>query len=207
MKNLFCLTVSLLMLASGLNTASFASNSKPKKAEKSQALDGSKSRVQTMQMSGIEMSETLNDDGTDIIKRPYRWFAGLGEANNRQVAIEMAQREAYATISRTVENAVSDSAERGNITNGGVVIQALRSHWEQVSHSMQRGCEPYGDVVIEYNKSTKMYNATAKVAMRGDRFTKLLDSAANYAPDNLSGEELDRFVEINSSIIEAAKGN
>ena len=73
--------------------------------------------------------------------------------------------------------------------------------------SIQKGCEPFGDVTIEYSPSTRMYSVTAKVAVRGDRFNQMLNNAGNFRPDNLSGEELEQFIETNKAIMEAAKGN
>ena len=170
-------------------------------------LEGQQVVSETVKLSGVEMVETLNDDGTDMIKRPYKWFAGIGKADNKQVAIEFAQREAYATISRVLNNAVLDNSERGNITNNGRVQQAVNSHWKQVSASLQKACEPFGNTTIEYNPSTKMYEATSKVGIRGDRFNQLLNTAGNFKPSDLSGEELEQFIQTNKSIMETAKGN
>lgn len=174
---------------------------------RSTSLEGEKVTVETRKMQGIEMSESLNDEGTGMIQRPFKWYAGIGKADNKQMAIELAQREAYATISRVLQNVVKDNAERGNVANNGRVQQALTSHWEQVSMSIQKGCEPFGDVIIEYSPVTRMYNVTAKVAVRGDRFNQMLNNAGNFRPDNLSGEELDQFIETNKAIMEAARGN
>lgn len=171
------------------------------------SLEGEIVNVETVQMQGIEMAQTLNDDGTEMISRPYKWFAGIGKADNKQVAIELAQREAYATISRVLTNAVWDQAKRGNAANNGKVVQALTSLWEQVSSTIQSGCEPFGDMEIEYSPSTRMYNVTAKVAIRGDRFNQLLNSAGNFKPQNLDETELRQFLDINKAILEAAKGN
>ena len=171
------------------------------------SLEGTQTRVETVKLQGIEMAEALSEDGTHMIQRPYKWYAGIGKADNKQVAIELAQREAYATISRILTNAVKDNAERGNVANNGKVQQALTSHWEQFSSSLQKGCEPFGNTSIEYDQSTRMYNATAKVAIRGDRFNQLLNTAGNFKPSNLSGAELDQFIEVNKAIMEAAKGN
>lgn len=171
------------------------------------SLEGAQTRVENAKMQGIEMSEALSDDGTQMIKRPYKWYAGTGKADNKQVAIELAQREAYATISRVLSNAVKDEAERGNVANNGKVQQALTSHWEQFSTSLQRGCEPFGNTTIEYDPSTRMYTATAKVAIRGDRFNQLLNTAGNFKPTDLSGADLDQFIETNKAVMNAAKGN
>lgn len=174
---------------------------------KSVSLEGEKVAVETRKMQGIEMAESLDDEGTGMIQRPFKWYAGIGKADNKQMAIELAQREAYATISRVLQNVVKDNAERGNLANNGRVQQALTSHWEQVSMSIQKGCEPFGDVIIEYSPATRMYSVTAKVAVRGDRFNQMLNNAGNFRPDNLSGDELNQFIEVNKAIMEAAKGN
>lgn len=174
---------------------------------KSVSLEGEKVSVETRKMQGIEMSESLDEEGVNLIQRPFKWYAGIGKADNKQIAIELAQREAYATISRIVSNVVEDSGKRGNVVNNGRVQQALKSHWEQVSMSIQKGCEPFGDVVIEYNPATRMYNVTAKVAVRGDHLNQMLNNAGNFRPDNLNAEELNQFIEANQAIMEAAKGN
>lgn len=171
------------------------------------SLEGQQVVSETVKLTGIEMSDALNDDGTDMIKRPYKWFAGIGKADNKQVAVELAQREAYATISRVLNNAVLDQSERGNVANNGRVQQALTSHWKQVSASVEKACEPFGNTSIEYNPSTRMYEATSKVGIRGDRFNQLLNTAGNFKPSDLTGEELEQFIQTNKSIMEAAKGN
>ncbi len=176
-----------------------------KRASKTKSLEGEKVRAVSETVQGIEISETLSEDGTEIIKRPYRWYAGSGEADNKQFAIEMAQREAYATISRILTNAVLDEAERGQVANNGVVETALKSHWEQVSSSLQSACEPFGDVRIEYNPNTKMYSVTAKVGIRGDYFVKLIQKAGIVEPQGLNDEQRKQFIEVNQQIIEAAK--
>lgn len=170
-------------------------------------LEGDKVTSETVKLTGIEMADAMNDDGTDMIKRPYKWFAGIGKADNKQVAIELAQREAYATISRVLNNAVLDQSERGNVVNNGRVQQALTSHWKQVSASVEKACEPFGNTTIEYNPATRMYEATAKVGIRGDRFNQLLNTAGNFKPSDLTGEDLEQFIQTNKSIMEAARGN
>ena len=174
---------------------------------KQTTLEGTKVNVETVKLQGIEMSEALSEDGASIVKVAYKWYAGTSKADNKQVAIELAQREAYATISRIFSNIVKDEAERGNVANNGRVQQALTSHWEQFSSSLQKGCEPFGNTTIEYDQATRMYNVTAKVGIRGDRFNELLNTAGNFRPSDLSGAELDEFIEINKSIMNAAKGN
>lgn len=171
------------------------------------SLEGQQIVAETVKLTGIEMADALNDDGTDMIKRPYKWYAGIGKADNKQVAIELAQREAYATISRVLNNAVLDQSERGNVANNGRVQQALTSHWKQVSASVEKACEPFGNTTVEYNPCTRMYEATSKVGIRGDRFNQLLNTAGNFKPADLTGEELEQFIQTNKSIMEAARGN
>lgn len=209
MKN-FVLLASLLVImlsacsASKKNTVAPAVESTRKTV---QSLEGQQVVSETVKLTGIEMSDALNEDGTDLIKRPYKWFAGIGKADNKQVAIELAQREAYATISRVLNNAVLDQAERGNVANNGRVQQALTSHWKQVSASVEKACEPFGNTTVEYNPATRMYEATSKVGIRGDRFNQLLNTAGNFKPADLTGQDLEDFIATNKSIMEAAKGN
>ena len=175
--------------------------------DKQKSLEGEKVVVETTKLQGIDMVEDLNEEGTKIIKIPYKWFAGIGKANDKQTAIEMAELEARATISRVIENAVLAQSERGTVANNGEVQKALTSHWQQVSMSVQNACEPFGDTKIEYSPSTKMYTVTAKVGVRGDKYQQLLNNAGNYKPNTLSGKDLDEFIEVNKSIMNAAKGN
>jgi len=170
------------------------------------SLEGEKVQVETTQLQGIEMADAINEDGTDMIKRPFKWYAGIGLADNKQMAVELAQREAYATISRILNNAVKDEAERGNVANNGRVQQALTSHWQQFSATLTKGCEPFGSTSIQFIPSTRMYEATAKVAIRADRFQQLLNNAGNFKPSDLTGEDLELFIETNKAIMEAAKG-
>lgn len=177
------------------------------KIEKKTSLEGEKIVVETVKMSGIEMVEDLSEDGTKIVKVAYKWYAGIGKANDEQTAIEMAELEARATISRIVENAVIATAERGTLANNGEVQKALTSHWQQVSRSIQNACEPFGDTKIEYSPSAKMYTVTQKVGLRGDKFQQILNNAGNFKPGTLSGKDLDDFIQANREIMNAAKSN
>lgn len=207
MKKVVLFISSIMLLLSCGTTKSTMAPAVDSERKTVTSLEGQKVVSETVKLSGIEMAEALNDDGTDMIKRPYKWFAGIGKADNKQVAIEHAQREASATISRVLNNAVKDGAERGNVVNNGRVQQALTSHWEQFSTSLQKACEPFGNTTIEYDPSTKMYQVTAKVAIRGDRFNQLLKTAGDFKPADLTGDDLEQFIETNKAIMEAAKGN
>lgn len=160
----------------------------------------------TLKLQGVEMEETMSDDGMSMIKRPYRWFAGIAAADMQSMAVEMAQLEAYATISRVIENTVTTSAERRAIVLDSKVQMALQSQWQQASKSIQKACEPFGETEVSYNSDTGMYEAIAKVGIRGDRYVKLLDEAKNFKPQGLTGDKLKQFIEANNAIIDAAKG-
>lgn len=177
------------------------------KTEKTTSIEGEKIVVETAKLQGIDMVDDLSEDGTKMVKVAYKWYAGIGKANDKQTAIEMAELEARATISRVVENAVLAQSERGSVVNNGDVQKALKSHWQQVSMSIQNACEPFGETKIEYSPSTKMYTVTQKVGIRGDKFQKMLNNAGNYKPSTLQGEDLQQFIEVNNAIMEAAKGN
>lgn len=207
MRKLVLICVTVFVAIMFVSCKSSKSTVVESKIDKETSLEGEKVVVETTKLSGIEMVEDLSDDGSSMVKKPYKWYAGIGKANDKQTAIEVAQREAYATISRVLSNAVKDEAERGTVVNNGEVQKAITSHWEQVSISIQKACEPFGDTKIEYSPSTKMYTVTAKVGVRGDRFNSLLNSAGNYKPNNLSGEDLDKFIETNQAIMKAAKGD
>lgn len=169
-------------------------------------LEGNTVVEATIKTSGFENADALSDDGTEIIKRPYKWYLGIGEASDQQMAIEIAQREAYATISRIMNNAVQDEAERGKVDTNKQVQEALTSHWSQFSQSLLKACEPFGDAAVQYNPSTRLYKAYAKVAVRGDYFNQMLKTAAEFKPANLKGEELEDFIATNKAIMEAARG-
>ena len=160
-----------------------------------------------LRLNGVEMVESINEDGTALIQRPYRWFAGMAQADVQSVAIEMAQMEAYATVSRVIENIATTYAERANVVVNGRVQQALTSYWEQMSNSIQKACEPFGETVVNYNSETGLYEVVAKVGIRGDRYVKLLDGAKDAKPEGLAGNDLQQFIEANNAIIDAAKGN
>lgn len=161
----------------------------------------------TLKLQGVEMVETLSSDGMSMVKLPYRWFAGIAKADDEGTAVEMAQLEAYATVSRVIENVVTAKAERGANAVNGKVQMALKSYWEQMSMSIQKACEPFGETEVNFNSETEMYEVIAKVGIRGDRFVKLLDGAKDAKPEGLSGDDLKQFVDVNNTIIDAAKGN
>ena len=171
------------------------------------SLEGDKVTVETTQLQGIDKVDDLSEDGLSMVKVPYKWYAGIGKANDKQTAIEIAEREARANIARVIETMVKTEGDRGTLVNNGDVQKAIKLHWEQVSSSLQNACEPFGGTKIEFNPTSKMYVVTAKVGIRGDRFQKMLNNAGNFKPSNLSGKDLDDFIQVNKSIMNAAKGN
>lgn len=169
------------------------------------AQDGNIIRLTDIEQTGIEMQKTLSTDGSEIVERPYKWYSGIAQADDRQMALEIANREAYATISRIVENIVNDNCERAGLAVNGKVEKAVKSYWKQMSQSILKGCTPFGKATVDFNTKTKMYMVTAKVAIRGDRFQKLMGEAQEEKPIGLNQSELNEFIEINQAIIDAAK--
>ena len=51
-----------------------------------------------------------------------------------------------------------------------------------------------------------MYDVTAKVGIRGDKYVKLLEADTTEATKSLTPEERQAFIDENKSILEAAKG-
>lgn len=167
----------------------------------------SQTTSRTLKLQGVEMVESISDDGASLIKRPYRWFAGMAEADVESLAAEMAQEEAYACISRVIENVVNAEAERAALSVNGHVEKALKSYWKQVSNSVMKACEPFGEAESVFNSETGMYQVTAKVGIRGDRYVKLIGAASDAKPEGLTGSDLQQFIDANNAIIDAAKGN
>lgn len=170
-------------------------------------LEGDCVRTQSIRTTGIEMVRTLSNDGTKIIEMPYVWFSGSAQVNNKQMAIEIAQREAFSAISRTVTNAVYDASEKYAEVCNERMNSVVASYWSQVSQSVIRGCEPFGDTVVEYDRNTGVYNVTAKVAMRGDRYTKMLEDAKQHKPANLTPTEINIFNNINIEVVNILQVN
>ncbi len=210
MKKLVLFAMSIaIMTACGASkpTTSSVPTQVPPQRENVVSLEGEQVIQETTVDNGYAMAKSLSEDGMTLIDVAYRWFSGTHKADNKQVAIEMARREATSAVSRTLNTIVEDTAKKGTLEVNGKVYEALQSYWSQQSLSILNGCEPFGEVVVEYSPNTRMYTATAKVAMRGDRFKKALDSAGTFQPEGLTKEELNEFVDLNKAIIEAAKGN
>ena len=207
MKTLRQLTLAMIIALAFASCGSEKNMAVQSNIEKQRSLEGDKVVVETTKLSGIDMVEALSEDGTKMIKIPYKWYAGIGKANDKQTAIEMAEMEARSTISRIIENAVAAKIEESKLTVDGEVHKAISANWTQVSKSVQNACEPFGDTKIEYSPSTKMYTATAKVGIRGDKYQQLLNNAGNYKPAQLTPEEMDQFIQLNQSLMNAAKAN
>ena len=163
-------------------------------------------KLDDIEQTGYEMQKALNEDGSGFIERPYKWYSGIGKADDRQIALEIAQREAYSTISRIIGNIVEDNCEKIALTTEGRVKSALRSYWRQVSQNITKGCEPFGRAAVEYDTVSGMYIVTAKVAVRGDRFLKMLGEKPAIDNIELSKEEVSELIEINTAILSAVKG-
>lgn len=201
---------SLLFVAAVAMAVMFASCASKKDVATSSIEEGINGRevvVENVASTGVEMAKTLNENGTKLVEVPFKWYSGVGTANDRQTAIEIAQREAYATISRTLLNIVEDEAEKAGIAPNGEVAKGFKNHWVQTSNTIQRGFEPFGENKIEYDPQTKMYTVTAKVGTTGANYMKALKEACNYNFEDLqmTKEEVKQLAEINNSIFEAAQ--
>lgn len=201
-KFILCIAIGVMVC---MFTACSSSKTASEKPHKEQSLEGDNIRRQQIKLQGIEEIETLNDEGTGMIKMPHVYFVGTAKADNKRAAISLAQRNAYSTISLVLQNAVKAQAEQGTLINNGKTQEAVKEYWNQVSISLTKACMPLGDGIIEYNPTTKMYDVTAKVGTRGDRFNKLLDNAGAFRPADLQGEELKNFIDVNNAIINAVK--
>ncbi len=202
MKKLFILSLAILALG-----ACASKKSSGVKLSEVTNVEGDKVRQEQFALSGIEMVEVLNPDGTGTVKRPYKWFAGTATADVKKYAIQYAKSNAALTISEVVTNIVEAQLEGGALANNSKVQEAIRNYWKQVTMSIQKGSEPFGDAIVQYNPATQMYEARVKVGMEGEKYQKMLNNAGKHKPADLQGEELQQFIETNQSIIEAAKGN
>lgn len=163
-------------------------------------------RLDDIEQSGYDMQKSINDDGSGFIERPYKWYSGIGKADDKQIALELAQREAYATISRIINNIVDDKCEKIASSMEGRVGKAVQSCWTQISQNIVSGCEPFGKAVVEYDSRFGMYIVTAKVAVRGDRFLKMLGEVSSIKVDGFSEAEMDEYAAINAEIMESVRG-
>lgn len=151
---------------------------------------------------GVEKADALSKDGTAMVTRSYVFWEGTGVADDKQLAIEEAQREAYAAISRTVTGAVQYAVgSDGNLRDN--VQQKLTQHWTQFANVVLRGCSPFGKASVTYDNSSKMYSAKAKVAMEEDKYKELLGAAANQKDKSLNKSDLENFNAINQKVMGA----
>jgi len=208
MKKVFFLTLAVFCFASCGSTKNAVSSSPVQSPVKTvTSLEGAQVRQQSVATTGIEMSNALSEDGTQIIQRPYKWFSGVAVSDDQQVAIEMAQREAYATLSRELNNAVKDEAEKGTVGVSDAVQKAITSTWKQISVSLTKACGPFGDAVVNYDPATKKYTVIAKIGVRGDKYNQLIESAGAFKPEGLNETEFQEFLALNKAIMSAAKTN
>uniref|UniRef100_UPI0040269FF9 hypothetical protein n=1 Tax=Candidatus Cryptobacteroides bacterium TaxID=3085639 RepID=UPI0040269FF9 len=150
---------------------------------------------------GLEMAETLSDDGMEIVRRPFKWFAGIGESDDRQIAIEIAQREAQSAVSRIIRNEVIDQATKIGVAANGRVCQALVTSWEQYSHSILVGCEPFGNAKVQYNPNTGTYRVIARIGIQGDRFKKMMNEYQECPSEELTPVENQQYVQISKAVV------
>ena len=163
------------------------------------------------QVAGIEMSNALSEDGTEMIQRPYKWWAGFAEVDKYSTAVSQATSDAYVTVAREFNNMVNMVVERGEITTNGKVVDAVKSYWKQVADKLVKQCEVFGDAeTLRYpsEENGNKYLIRAKVALRGDYYIALIDNAAKEAPKKVKGltpAETKEVLDLNNAILEQAK--
>ncbi len=168
-------------------------------------MEGDRVVRQELATSGIDMVKVLNEDGTGMVERPYKWYAGFSSMNSKAHAIKYAEMDARNRVANIIQSIVQEQIEGGALANNGKVQEAIRNHWQQLGQSISTGLEPYGNAIVEYNATTQMYDVTVKLGVSGERFQAMLRKAGNFKPSDLQGEELQQFIDVNNSIIEAAK--
>lgn len=205
MKQFFFFLMSAALLVSCGSAKPAAATSVPTSQIRTvTSLENREVREVEMELSGIEVTEVLSDDGTRMEKIPVRWFAGTYKSNNQRIAVEAAQRDAFNTVARTIETEIMSKAQFGELDLSATAQDAFKSFAVQASHAIVRGCAPYGKANIQYDPASGTYNVWAKVAIQGPQFQKMLKAAANEAQKEVSPEDVDNFVSAINKVMEAA---
>lgn len=205
-KLVLCVVGATLLISCGATkSAVTTSTTTPAMRQQTVSLEGETVIKEVRKSSGVAMAESLSEDGLQVVQHAYRWFAGSYTADNEKLAKTAAKAEARAEVSRSILSIVKTNSEAAGMAVDAKVHETLTTYWKQQGSTILNGCEDFGEVEVEYNPSTRMYKATAKVAMRGDRYNKVMESAGSHRPQNLSEKELDDFIALNKKIIEAAK--
>lgn len=206
-KLVLCVVVTTFLMSCGATKPTMTQAPTPTPAVRQQtvSLEGETVIKEVRKSSGVAMAESLSEDGLQVVQHAYRWFAGSYTADNEKLAKTAAKAEARAEVSRSILSIVKTNSEAAGMAVDAKVHETLTTYWKQQGNTILNGCEDFGEVEVEYNPSTRMYKATAKVAMRGDRYNKVMESAGSHRPQNLSEKELDDFIALNKKIIEAAK--
>ena len=157
------------------------------------------------EMSGVEVVQDISADGTKLEQVPYRWWLGMGEATVEKVAIRNAEDDARRRVASTINSFVTEETKGGEIQVNGNVEEAIKTYWEAKAAALTKGCVPYGEYESQYDEKTGKYKVKAKVGIRGDRYAKILDGSNDTKPEGLTQEEYQQFIDINQSIIDAAR--
>lgn len=158
-------------------------------------------------LSGIEMYESISDDGAKLVKKTFKWYAGFGESNVEAVAIEMAVKDAYARHSRALIEAAIEAETGTNAepTGYGNVEKLLESYWKQVYDSVSQVCETMYTPQSAYNEELGKYKVMVKVGIRGDRLLVFKDWVAKIKPEGITSNDLQTFIDVNNIIMEIPK--
>ena len=93
MKKVIYLAV-LAMVAVACGASKNAATTAEEVTAKLTNLKGQEIVTETFVSSGVDMAKALNEEGTKIVERPYKWFAGIGTADNKMAAPNMKQEPA-----------------------------------------------------------------------------------------------------------------
>ena len=116
MKQFFYFLMSAALLVSCGSAKPAAATSVPTSQIRTvTSLENREVREVEMELSGVEVTEVLSDDGTRMEKIPVRWFAGTYKSNNQRIAVEAAQRDAFNTVARTIETEIMSKAQFGDL--------------------------------------------------------------------------------------------
>lgn len=169
------------------------------------AQEGTPVKVEAMK---VEKITELTPDGLDTREVAYKYYTGFGQADKKAAAIDYAQRDAINKISNVISVAVKNAAAGKQLSVDGKVLDAIARSWSQVSETLIQGMEPVGEIEYVFNSQTGMYDVTAKMGMRGDRFLQQLGELKKQVleaplPAGLNADERRNLIEANQEISDA----
>ncbi|MBR4156828.1 MAG: hypothetical protein IKU01_09085 [Bacteroidales bacterium] len=156
--------------------------------------------------SDVEFVRDVSEDGMQIIEIPYRTWYGTAKLDDKQGAITLAQAEAYAVVARSINSLIETKTSNNGVANNERLMKAIQMNWDQKAAALTKGCIPVGKLKIRYDDKTGIYEVDAKVGIKAIRFNQIINEEPTV-PEDLTKDEVDKFLEINKAITEAARGN